>query len=183
MKRIVPSFSHRLLIIYRVIFIVLLLMITALLGGSLYAVLRSPDSPPLVTIGSNGNRAFSRRSPAENAASNGSNPDISVFSGIGRLRIPLAGEGTAPATMILSIAFPYPPGDRPFTEELASKISDFRSIATDYFSSLPSVSISSLDEERVKTELLRRYNAILSLGKIEALYFSDMMIIDAASQP
>jgi len=101
--------------------------------------------------------------------------DTRVFAGIGRLRIPLSNSSS---TMILSIAFPYSAADVTFTEELAGKIGDFRTIASGYFSSLPQESLINIDEEAAKTEILRRYNAILRLGRIQALYFSDLMIID-----
>ena len=81
--------------------------------------------------------------------------------------------------MILSIAFPYPAEDRAFSEELAVKIGDFRSIATEYFSSLPAERLLIIDEEAAKSEILRRYNSGLRLGSINALYFSDMIIIDS----
>ncbi len=82
--------------------------------------------------------------------------------------------------MILSIAFPYLAADTSFTEELAAKIGDFRTITADYFSSLPPEKIINIDEDAAKKEILRRFNAGLRLGRIDALYFSDMMIIDAA---
>jgi flagellar basal body-associated protein FliL len=110
---------------------------------------------------------------------------VSIFTGIGRLRIPLAGGGSVPggsgisaATLILTIAFPYPPDDRPFSEELASKIGEFRAIAMDYFSALPAEKLANLDEGAAKIEILSRYNAGLRLGKIQALYFSDLMIVE-----
>ncbi len=102
--------------------------------------------------------------------------DTRVFSGLGRLRIPLSNS----SVMILSIAFPYLAVDTAFTEELAAKIGDFRTITTDYFSSLPPEKIINIDEDAAKKEILRRFNAGLRLGRIDALYFSDMMIIDAA---
>ncbi|MCL2127730.1 MAG: flagellar basal body protein FliL, partial [Treponema sp.] len=101
---------------------------------------------------------------------------VSVFSGIGTLRIPAAGQQAA--TVILSISFPYPADDLPFTEELASRIGEFRSIATGYFASLSREQIARLDENEAKSEILKRYNALLRLGKIETLYFSDLMIVE-----
>jgi flagellar basal body-associated protein FliL len=98
------------------------------------------------------------------------------------LRIPVAGAsssggGTGASTLILSIAFPYPPRDQAFSEELASRITDFRAIAGDYFSSLSAESLAGLNEETAKAELLRRYNGVLRLGKIETLYFNDFLIV------
>jgi flagellar basal body-associated protein FliL len=79
---------------------------------------------------------------------------------------------------MLSISFPYPADDRPFTEELVSRVGEFRSIATGYFASLSLEKIMELDEETAKNEILRDYNVLLRLGKIETLYFSDFMPID-----
>jgi len=103
--------------------------------------------------------------------------DIRVFSGIGRLRIPLSNS----STLILSVAFPYLAGDTVFTEELAGKIADFREIAGGYFSSLSEEQLFLIDEEAAKTEILRRFNANLRLGRIETLYFTDFLIIDSIS--
>jgi flagellar basal body-associated protein FliL len=78
--------------------------------------------------------------------------------------------------VIFSITFPYDPEDRVFAEELASRIRDFRQAALEYFGSFPAEELRSLDEDEIKTELLRRYNALLRLGRIEVLYISDFMI-------
>jgi flagellar basal body-associated protein FliL len=151
--------------------LLVLVLAGLLVAGTLYAFLRPADSGPLFRIGGPVGGEFANTG-IDNTAAEGA---ISVFTGIGRLRIPLA---DGPATMVLSIAFPYPPGDRAFTEELASKVGDFRTIAIEYFSSLPAEKSVSPDEDTAKTEILRRYNASLRLGKIEALYFSDLMVIE-----
>jgi hypothetical protein len=169
-------------------FLLVLCLIGLLAAGTVYAFLRPSGSGPLFRIGGSeagrGQSGTGQNSPA--ALSGGA---VSVFTGIGRLRIPLAGgpsisgggnqiAANSTATLIISIAFPYPPGDRAFTEELAAKVGDFRSIATDYFSSLPAEKIVQLDEAAAKTAILKRYNAGLRLGKIESLYFSDLMVIE-----
>jgi flagellar basal body-associated protein FliL len=168
----------------RIVVLLILTLLGLLAAGTAYALLRSPASGPLFRIGSPAASGANQ----SGAAPAGRAPDsdaLSVFTGIGRLRIPLQGGvsasaagGPAPATLILSVAFPYPPGDRAFSEELASKVGDFRSIVVDYFSSLPAGELVSLDEEAAKTEILRRYNAGLRLGTIKSLYFSDLMLIE-----
>jgi len=152
----------------RVFFTALLSLAGALVGllsiGTIFALVRSPAAGPILKLGK-----------AETVTTRTTeNDDIRVFSGLGRLRIPL----TNSSTLILSIAFPYLANDIAFTEELAAKIDDFRRIATDYFSSLPAEKIIKIDEETAKTEILSLYNANLRLGRIETLYFSDMIIID-----
>jgi flagellar basal body-associated protein FliL len=99
-----------------------------------------------------------------------------MFTGIGRLRIALTGG--EPATALLSIIFPYPGVDRAFTEELVAKAPVFRSIAIAYFAAFSADELRNLDEAAAKTELLRRFNAELLLGKIEVLYFNELMILE-----
>jgi flagellar basal body-associated protein FliL len=140
-------------------------LVGLLLIGTIFALVRSPAAGPIIKLGKSETVTTTRTTE---------NDDIRVFSELGRLRIPLINS----STLILSIAFPYLADDIAFTEELAAKIEDFRRIAIDYFSSLPAEKIIKIDEETAKTEILSLYNANLRLGRIETLYFSDMMIID-----
>ena len=171
MKREIAPPSKSRLIGYRIIVALLIALVVILVSGSLYALIRPAGSEPLFRIGGSAGRE--QGSAGLHKVASG---PVGVFSGIGRLRIPAAGE--PPATIIVSISFPYPIDDRPFTEELASRIGEFRSIATGYFASLPREKMIRLDEDLAKSEILRRYNALLRLGRIEALYFNDLMIID-----
>ena len=176
-----PQKKKGLLVLYRVIMALIIALVLVLITGSLYAVLRPDGSAPLFRIGTADGMAAGTAGRTGGPGSGGpasslADGDIAVFSGIGRLRIPVAGQ--LPATVILSISFPYPPGDRAFAEELASRISEFRSIATGYFASLPLEKIINMDEDAVKAEILRRYNALLRLGRIETLYFGDLLIVE-----
>ena len=168
MKRILNP-SRGPVIVFRIMLLLALLLAGILITGTIYAFARSPDSGPILEIGSpaSGTGNVSRN----NTEMSGS---VNIFAGIRRLRIPLAGS----STLILSIAFPYPPDDLAFTEELAAKTGSFRAIASEYFSSLPAEKLVNLDEEAAKTEILRRYNAGLRLGRIQTLYFNDLMIIE-----
>jgi flagellar basal body-associated protein FliL len=132
--------------------------------GTVFALARPRDAQPVLRFG----RYEEIGKPTEI-----NYDDISIFSGIGRLRIPLVNS----STLILSIAFPYSQHDSAFMEELAVRINDFRSIAIEYFSSLPADKLINLDESAAKTEILKRYNVILRLGRIEAIYFGDLLII------
>jgi flagellar basal body-associated protein FliL len=176
MKREVFT-TGKLLNTYRVLLLILMFLILLLACGTLYAMLRSPKAGPIFRIGRAGKISTI---PAVNSAV--LNEESNVFNGIGRLRIPLVNENLASVTLIISIAFPYPPGDRSFTEELASKITNFRQITNDYFSALPPSSYMNLNMDDAKTELLKRYNAVLRLGKIGTLFFTDFMILEAESQ-
>jgi hypothetical protein len=112
-----------------------------------------------------------------------------MFTGIGRLRIPLApntaasngaaSNGTVTAggaTAVVTIVFPYNPLDRAFSGELASRLRDFRAEARNCFAALPPSQLAN--EAAIKAELLRRYNSLLRLGSISAIYFSEYMIIE-----
>jgi flagellar basal body-associated protein FliL len=98
-----------------------------------------------------------------------------MFTGIGRLRIAAAG---GPATVILTIVFPYPATDRPFTEELTGKIPRFRGIAREYFGGLSPDELVPLDEDRAKSEILGRLNRELQLGQIDYVLFNDLMVLE-----
>jgi flagellar basal body-associated protein FliL len=173
MKREITPPSKRLLILYRVAVAVILALVLVLVTGSLYAILRSPDSGPLFRIGGKGGGATS-----QNGGDYGQG--TAFFSDIGRLRIPVTVASDMPgaATLILSVSFPYPANDRPFAEEIASRTGEFRSIATGYFSGLSAEAIARMDEGTAKAEILQRYNSLLRLGKIETLYFTDFMLIE-----
>jgi len=171
MKREIDVHGNRLIIFYRIIVALLLLLIALLIAGSLYAFLRSRDSGPLFHIGGTGRGG--------QAAALEGIPDsgiaYNIFSGIGTLRIQ---NTDRQSVIIISISFPYKAEDRPFTEELASNLGEFRSIATNYFANLPTDKLEKLDEEQAKTDILKQYNALLRLGRIDTLYFGDLMLLD-----
>ncbi|MDR0323653.1 MAG: hypothetical protein LBI12_04310 [Treponema sp.] len=151
----------------RIIYMILLYVAGALIllffAGTIFGLVRSSNNP-ILKLGKS----------SETASVNSQYDDIRVFSGIGRLRIPLSNS----SILILSIAFPYSANDITFTEELAAKITDFRTIAYDYFSSLPAKDVSQINEEAAKAEILKRFNESLRLGRIQTLYFSDLMVLD-----
>jgi flagellar basal body-associated protein FliL len=149
-------------VILRALLLIAAAMAALIIAGTVYAFARSSKAPVL--------RLGKPAAPAALPF----NDDVRVFNGIGRLRIPLSNY----STLILSIAFPYSPKDRVFAEELAARIGDFRTIAADYFSSLPEENLVRLDEDAAKAEILKRWNARLRLGRIDTLYFSDLLVLD-----
>ena len=176
MKREIVPKPKKMLLFYRFVVALVVVMVLILIAGSFLAVVRPAGSAPLLRIGgdtvsSREGQGFPGPEPVFSAGG-----ETGMFSGIGRLRIPISGP--RPATLILSISFPYPIHDRAFTEELASRIGEFRSIATLYFASLPLNRITNLDEDAAKAEILQQYNALLRLGRIENLFFGDLMIIE-----
>lgn len=168
MKKILPGRKSD--FFFRALVLLAAALTVLLIAGTIYGLASSSDTGPLLTLGKSG-----RTAPRARTYAGASSDGIKVFSGIGRLRIPLSNS----STLILSIAFPYQSNDLAFTEELAAKIGEFRSIASGYFSSLPPKELLNMDENAAKTEILRLYNASLRLGRIEALYFSDLIVLDA----
>jgi len=167
MKQEVTPPKKRFSVLYRVFLAIIGALVLLLVAGRLYAAIRQPDSAPLFRIGcSRGGGAAAVQGSAEETTA--------VFTGIGRLRIPVESTNTI---IVLTISFPYPANDRPFAEELASRLGEFRSIAIGYFSSLPAEKVSRPDEEAAKAEILKRYNALLRLGKIQTLWFTDFTVL------
>jgi flagellar basal body-associated protein FliL len=178
MKREITPVPRLLLFTYRVIVALILGLLVILVAGSVFAFFRSPNSGPLFRIGGNDN--INQGGNRRNTGDVSGNDTVNIFSDIGRLRIPVAGwqsEEQHAAVVILSINFPYPVNDGPFSEELASCTAEFRSIAVRYFSSLSPDKLINLDEGLAKAEILRQYNTLLRLGKIETLYFSDFVVV------
>ena len=98
-----------------------------------------------------------------------------IFGGLGRLRIPTTDN--PPGIVIIFVSFEYNPDDRAFTEELALRIGEFRNVIREYIGSFSVAELQQLSEDAVRLELLRRFNAILRLGRIEVLFFNDFMIV------
>jgi flagellar basal body-associated protein FliL len=149
--------------VYRVLLGTASALALVLLAGTLYALVFRPG------------RTETPRRTRENGFVQ-SSVDGGVFTGVGRLRSATAGP--QPATVILSVTFPYPPDDRPFTEELASQTANFRNIAHEYFASLSTEELLNKDEASIKAEILRGYNGLLRLGQIETLYFNEYLVIE-----
>jgi flagellar basal body-associated protein FliL len=139
---------------------VLIALVLLILGGTFYAIM--------------GGKGSAGSGPEGGAGSPGG--AIAVFTGIGRLRIPV--RGSPRITVVLSVVFPYPAEDRSFTEELAGKVPLFRRIVQDYFGSLAPEDLVPLNEDKTKAELLRRFNGELRLGSIDVLFFNDFMILE-----
>ncbi|MDR1278137.1 MAG: flagellar basal body protein FliL [Treponema sp.] len=164
-----------LLLLYRFLLALALMLGVLILGGSLYAVFRGSG-------GAGSQAAAGNRTGPEETEE----PGTDIFTGIGRLRIPLAapgngdtgGTGSERAALVLSIVFPYPVRDRAFTEELNSRAGDFRRIAREYFSARSADELRATDEKNMKADLLHAYNAVLRLGKIETLYFNDLLFFE-----
>ena len=98
-----------------------------------------------------------------------------IFTGIGQMRV--STSDPRPGMVILFVSFVYYPSDKAFSEELVLRIGEFRNIISKYIGSFSILELQKQDEESIKGELLSRFNAILRLGKIETMFFTDFMII------
>jgi flagellar basal body-associated protein FliL len=152
-------------LLFRLLLVIAMLLALVLLAGTLYALVVRGTPPAAPASAPSGGAPGGV--PAE--------PD-SVFSGLGRIRT--SSGGSEPAAVIVSIAFPYAASDKDFSAELASRIGDFRALTEAYFSSLSVAELRAREEAVVKAELLERFNGLLRLGQIGAIYFNDYMIIE-----
>jgi len=150
---------------YIVLLSIIALLVVLIITGTITGLVRPRNAAPLISFGNT----------VQNGQTRLHGDDVRVYSGLERLRITLSDS----SILILSIAFPYSANDTAFSEELSSRVNDFKIIAYDYFSTLPSSSGKvQIDEENAKLELLNRYNGSLRLGRIEIIYFSDMMVLE-----
>ncbi|GHV81403.1 hypothetical protein AGMMS49944_31940 [Spirochaetia bacterium] len=155
-------------LVYRILLILALLLALVILGGTVYALAIRPKAA--IT----GRAAFKENGAPSSPASEAGISDASIFTGLGRLRCPTAKAGM----VILQAAFPYYPGDRAFSEELASRIRELRNISAAYFAGMTMEELGRKSEADIKAELLAEYNGILRLGRIETLYFNEYMLIE-----
>jgi len=161
-----PVKNSTLILIYRLLFSLLLCLILGFLAGTVYVLFFRPDNSAVLQM---------------TADKHGEPDQERIFTGIGRLRLPTADPdqyGTPGTVAVLSVTFPYSPEDRAFSEELAARTVDFRSITAEYFAVHTAADLVKRGEEAIKKDLLDRFNRILRLGKIRLLYFNDFLILE-----
>ncbi|MDR2072368.1 MAG: flagellar basal body protein FliL [Spirochaetaceae bacterium] len=146
-------------ILYRVLVGILIIVVAILLGGTVYGLIRKGTRPAEEAL-------------AVSASETGTE-ESGIFSGLGTMRIATADP--EPETLIISLAFPYDKTDRSFSEELASRISAFKSVTEEYLGAFTAAELAVLDEAALNAELLSRYNAILRLGQIKKLFILEYM--------
>jgi flagellar basal body-associated protein FliL len=156
MKRVEERPPQTLVILYRALIIAAALLLLILLIGTVYGLAKKNKAP-----------ADPELSIEPSAGGDG------MFTGLGTMRITTADP--EPETLVISVAFPYDKNDRPFSEELASRISFFKTSTAEYLGAFTAEELAARDMEAVNGELLRRYNSALSLGQIKELYILDFM--------
>jgi flagellar basal body-associated protein FliL len=170
----VPPQKKGAVLVYHVLIVVAVLLALVIAAGTIYALVFRNSAEPLYSLPVAPDPALPSQAPLTETQV--LELQENVFTSIGRLRAVSADK--PPVTIVVSIAFPYLPEDRALAEELAAKIPDFRNTALEYFSTHSAVELRQIGEAAIKTELLRRYNALLHLGSISTLYFNDFMFID-----
>jgi flagellar basal body-associated protein FliL len=159
-------------IVYRLLLVLLVFLVIILLGVTVYAFFfRDEDA------------AFKAPSSPSSALNAAPASEAHIFTGIGRLRLLTADESVAnlpeaPIMVIITVSFPYTPEDLAFSEELAARVRDFRTLTESYFGSIKAADLRNMREDQIKADLLERYNSVLRLGKIGTLYFRDFMFLD-----
>jgi flagellar basal body-associated protein FliL len=101
-----------------------------------------------------------------------------MFTGIGRLRIPLEGADGQEALLITSVVFPYNAGDIAFKEELSAEIVNFRAKIRSVLGELSANDDLLSNEASLKNTLKQILNADLHLGKIEEIYFAEFLVVE-----
>jgi len=152
-------------VVYAVLLITAGGLILIIIFGTIIGLIRW-GREPVLTLG--------KPAQTSNMINAGAADDIRIYTGLGRLRIPLADS----SILILSVVFPYSASDTAFMEELAAKVNDFRTLAGGYFQSLPVEAALQIDEETAKQEILKSFNANLRLGSIKNIYFEDLMVLE-----
>jgi flagellar basal body-associated protein FliL len=162
MKRKVNA-PRGLIMFYRVLLIIALALVVAIAAGTLWAFVTKPWENAAAET-----KSAPAAAPLSSAASK-------MFTGLGRLRIPLAGgKGAA----VVNIVFPYDEADTAFTEELARNTPRFRESAEAIIGGLAPSEPLLRDEAALKAAVLKAWNEGLVLGKISELYFYDFMVLD-----
>ena len=114
---------------------------------------------------------------------------LAAYTGIGRIRTVTASANdtgiqsadkdseTGVTPIVITPWFSYEESNTELYEELSRKRILITGIITNYFSSRTEKELLSTSEEKIKAELLEEINEQLSLGKINAIYFSDYIFL------
>jgi len=143
-------------LVYRSLLVVAGMLALVLIAGTIYGLVK-------------------KGAAREKNAVSGSADFEGLFSGLGTMRIPTADP--EPETLVISIAFPYDKNDRPFSEELASSLSRFRTATFQYLGAYTAEALKAMDTDTINKELLSRYNSALRLGEIKELYILEYMLL------
>ncbi|MCX7023006.1 MAG: hypothetical protein NT080_00105 [Spirochaetes bacterium] len=116
-------------------------------------------------------RAAARDAANEAGVASGS----AVYLGIGAIRAKTLDE--PPAVVVASVSFPYDASSREFKEELFGKRDALRKACESFFASKKAEELHPAFLGRVKAGLRDALNDVLSLGKVETVWFGDYSVI------
>lgn len=147
-------------LVYHALWVIVFALFAVLLAGTVYGLIKRAGKG-----GAEGAAGEAEAAAAETQEG--------IFSGIGTIRVSTAGD--EPAVLVVSVEFPYNKNDRPFAEELVSRIGDFKAEASNFLGGFTAEELRNSDISAINKELLGRYNALLRLGQIKELYFLDFI--------
>lgn len=147
----------------------------ALALAALVAVL-AIGSAAALCLGLPGKRRAAPDPAAWQRERSGEADGLSNFDGIGNLRVRSADK--KPSLLLATIVLGVPSGDRAFREELISKEAALRGVCRALLGSKKAADLSPALSLAVKAELRDALNARLSLGKVEAVYFTVYQLIE-----
>ncbi len=102
--------------------------------------------------------------------------DKGMYSDLGRLRA-LSGD-TPPCPIVIFPVLEYNSKDKDFEEELVQKKEEIRQIILAFFLNYKSYELYSMSEVEIKKALINGINSILSLSKIEKIYFKEFDVLE-----
>lgn len=155
-----------------VLAIVALFIVFVIASGTIWAFAKTGHRPASRNLMASG---ISRFAPAA-SGSGTSAGKLAEFGDIGLLRAATADKKIV--TIVVQPYLSYPPSDVPFQEELVQKTRPIRAFMLNWFHSRTIKEIDKLGEANVKAALLEGVNAMLVLGKVSAVHFSEYIVIE-----
>ncbi|MHC6202308.1 flagellar basal body-associated FliL family protein [Breznakiellaceae bacterium SP9] len=165
--------KERIYYIYQFLLLTLIILVLCIAGGTIYVWLDglNASAEKAAVTGGSTQPQIKALSPEKPFTTDWDQ----TFNGIGRIRAACADQNSA---VVLSIRFPYSAEDKDFLEELSLRVGTFRNITADYFGVMSKAELTGKTEAQIKSDLLQRFNAILRLGQIQQLFFSDFIILE-----
>ena len=81
------------------------------------------------------------------------------------------------ALIIVTPSLEYDSSNKPFFEEIDTKLSEIKNIISSYFTNYTEQELIFKGEQVVKFEILQKINDVLVLGKIRNIYFDEYMFL------
>jgi len=154
----------------RVLLAIIGLLVTFIFVGTIFVLSNKKENTPEVLISKG--KAVNLAAPA--------NSDVVEYYKLDTIRIICAvekGKEDFGAVFVVTPWLSYPMGDTVFFEEIARKQGTLKAIFTQYFTEKTQAQILSLGEEKIKSDLMEKINAQLSLGQVSALFFTDFIFL------